>query len=108
MTPSGMTAGATKSGASLVTRTLIVKFLSEVRGLKNNKCPDIARDFGSYSRRGHGCIMKYSGFSPTVGQKNGRSDRKRNFDVIRSATKTPRHKDYSEIFGSIPKRDLMI
>jgi hypothetical protein len=56
-----MTAGATKSGASLVTRTLIVKFLSEVRGLKNNNYPDIARDFGSYSRRGHGCILKYSG-----------------------------------------------
>jgi len=30
MMPSGMTAGATKSGASLATRTLIVKFLSEI------------------------------------------------------------------------------
>ena len=45
---------------------------------------------------------------PSRRPKNGRSDREKNFDVIRSATKTPRHKDYSEIFGSIPKRDLMI
>jgi hypothetical protein len=46
--------------------------------------------------------------SAAAGLKIGQSDQTGNFDAIRSATKTPRRQDYSEIFGSIPKRDLMI
>ena len=37
--------------------------------------------------------------SAASGQKNGQSDRKRNIDGIRSATKTPRHQDYIEIYS---------
>jgi hypothetical protein len=41
--------------------------------------------------------------SPTAGLQSGQSDRKGIFNVIRSATKTPRHQDYIEIFGAIPQ-----
>jgi hypothetical protein len=49
-----------------------------------------------------------SNMSSAAGLESGQFDQTGSFDVVRSATKTPRHQDYSENFGSIPERDPMI
>ena len=43
--------------------------------------------------------VRDAGYAYAAGQGNDRSNIKRNFDLIRFATKTPGHQDYGGVFG---------